>query len=98
MVVSWLTHSVSPSIRQSILWMDKSEEIWKDLKSRFFQGNLLCISELQLEASSLKQGNLFVTDYFIKIHFIWDQLDNFRPDLVCSCPIKCVYGLVSSFH
>ena len=54
MVVSWLTHSVSPFIRQSILWMKKSEEIWKDLKSRFSQGNLLRIYELQLEASSLK--------------------------------------------
>jgi len=70
MVVSWLTHFVSPSIRQSILWMDKFEEIWKDLKSRFFQGNLLGISELQLEASSLKQGNLSVTKYFKKIRVI----------------------------
>jgi len=33
MVVSWIVHSVSTSIRQSILWMDKVEEIWHDLKS-----------------------------------------------------------------
>ena len=33
MVVSWLVHSVSTSIRQSVLWMDKAEEIWNDLKS-----------------------------------------------------------------
>nr|KYP32815.1 hypothetical protein KK1_046403 [Cajanus cajan] len=31
MVVSWLVHSVSQSIRQSILWMDQADEIWKDL-------------------------------------------------------------------
>jgi len=68
MVVSWLTHSISLSIRQSILWMEKSEEIWKDLKSRFSQGNLLRISELQLEASSLKQGSSFVTEYFTLSH------------------------------
>nr|KYP67119.1 hypothetical protein KK1_013442 [Cajanus cajan] len=37
MVVSWLVHSVSPSIRQSILWMDKTDEIWNDLKSRYSQ-------------------------------------------------------------
>ena len=35
MVVSWIVHSVSISIRQSILWMDKVEEIWSDLKSRY---------------------------------------------------------------
>jgi len=90
MVVSWLTHSISPSIRQSILWMNKYEEIWK--------GNLLHISELQLEASSLKQGSLSVTEYFTKIHVIWDELYSFCPNLVCSCPVKCVCGLVSSFH
>ncbi|KAG5051279.1 hypothetical protein JHK85_003781 [Glycine max] len=30
MVVSWIVHSVASSIRQSILWMDKAEEIWRD--------------------------------------------------------------------
>ncbi|WVZ01863.1 hypothetical protein V8G54_022669 [Vigna mungo] len=52
-VVSWLVHSVSPDIRRSILWMDNAQAIWDDLKSRFFQGDLLCISELQNEAASL---------------------------------------------
>ena len=33
MVVSWIVHSVSVAIRQSILWMEKAEEIWNDLKS-----------------------------------------------------------------
>uniref|UniRef100_A0A0R0GLZ3 Retrotransposon Copia-like N-terminal domain-containing protein n=1 Tax=Glycine max TaxID=3847 RepID=A0A0R0GLZ3_SOYBN len=27
MVVSWIVHSVATSIRQSILWMDKAEDI-----------------------------------------------------------------------
>nr|KYP54541.1 Retrovirus-related Pol polyprotein from transposon TNT 1-94 [Cajanus cajan] len=39
MVVSWLVHSVSPSIRQSVLWMDDAKDIWKDLKSRYSQGD-----------------------------------------------------------
>nr|KYP61297.1 hypothetical protein KK1_023728 [Cajanus cajan] len=39
MVVSWLVHSVSPSIRQSILWMDQADDIWKDLKTRYSQEN-----------------------------------------------------------
>lgn len=37
MVVSWLVHSVSTSIQQSILWMDNAVDIWKDLKSRYSQ-------------------------------------------------------------
>ncbi|KAG4989520.1 hypothetical protein JHK82_031844 [Glycine max] len=35
MVVSWLVHSVSTSIRQIILWMDNVVDIWKDLKARY---------------------------------------------------------------
>ncbi|XP_014522577.1 uncharacterized protein LOC106779060, partial [Vigna radiata var. radiata] len=45
MVVSWLVHSISPSIRQSILWMNQADDIWKDLKSRYSQGDLLRIAE-----------------------------------------------------
>jgi len=64
MVVFWLVHVVSPPIRQSILQMDKAEEVWNDLKSRFFQGDLLRISELQMETSSLKYGDLIMTKFF----------------------------------
>ena len=44
MVVLWLVHFVSLSIRQSILWMDDAQDIWKNLKSRYSQGGLLRIS------------------------------------------------------
>jgi len=43
MVVSWLVHSISTSIRQSILWMDNVVDIWKDLKASYSQGDLLRI-------------------------------------------------------
>ena len=45
-VVSWIVHSVATFIRQSILWMDKAEEIWRNFKSRYSQGGLLRISDL----------------------------------------------------
>ncbi|XP_006586460.1 uncharacterized protein [Glycine max] len=88
-VVSWLVHSVSISIRQSVLWMDRAEEIWNDLKSRYAQGDLLRVSELQQEASSIKQGSLSVTKYFTKLRVIWDEIENFRPDPICRCTVKC---------
>ncbi|KAL2325683.1 hypothetical protein Fmac_024741 [Flemingia macrophylla] len=89
MVVSWLVHSVSTSIRHSILWMDRADEIWKDLKSRYSQGDLLHIYDLQLEASSMRQGELSITDFFTKLRVIWDELENFRPDPICTCSNKC---------
>ncbi|KHN34461.1 hypothetical protein glysoja_037939, partial [Glycine soja] len=89
MVVSWIVHSVATSIRQSILWMDKAEEIWRDLKSRYSQGDLLRISDLQQEASTMKQGSFSVTEYFTRLRVIWDEIENFRPDSVCLCNIRC---------
>ncbi|KHN43622.1 hypothetical protein glysoja_045377, partial [Glycine soja] len=95
MVVSWIMHSVSVAIRQSILWMNKAEEIWNDLKSRYTQGDLLRISDLQQEASSMKQGTLSVTEYFTKLRIIWDEIENFRPDPRCSCTIKCTCSVLT---
>jgi len=94
MVVSWIVHSISTSTGQSILWVDKAEEIWRDLKSRYSQGDLLCISDLQQETSSLKQGDLSVTKYFTKLRIIWDEIENFRPDPICSCTVKCTCSVL----
>ncbi|WVY89153.1 hypothetical protein V8G54_034667 [Vigna mungo] len=82
-VVSWLLHFVSPSIRESIIWMDNAIDIWNDLKNRFAQGDLARISTLQMEATTLSQGELSVTEFFTKLGVIWDEFDSFRPDLVC---------------
>ena len=69
--------------------MDKAEEIWRDLKSRYSQGDLLRISDLQPEASTVKQGALSVIEYFTRLRIIWDEIENFRPDPICSCNIRC---------
>ena len=74
--------------------MNKAEEIWNDLKSRYAQGDLLRISDLQQEASSIKQGTLSVTEYFTKLHIIGDEIENFRPDPTCSCTIKCTCSVL----
>jgi len=89
MVVSWLLHFVSLPIQQSIMWMDVSLDIWNDLKTIYFQGDLSRISDLQLEVASLNRGNLSVTEYFTKLRLIWDELDNFRPNAICTCSVKC---------
>ncbi|WVZ14304.1 hypothetical protein V8G54_011870 [Vigna mungo] len=56
MVVSWIVHFVSMSIRQSIIWMNKALKIWNELKNKFSQGSLSCISSLQLDIATLHQG------------------------------------------
>jgi len=55
----------------------------------------LRISDLQQEASSMKQGTLSVTEYFTKLRIIWDEIENFGPDPTCSCTIKCTCSVLT---
>ena len=39
MVMSWLLHSVSAEISQSIMFFDSACDMWNDLAERFNEGN-----------------------------------------------------------
>ncbi|XP_058753745.1 uncharacterized protein LOC131626926 [Vicia villosa] len=56
MIMSWLHNSVESEIAQSILWMETAEEIWNELKARFYQGDVFRISDIQEEIYNLKQA------------------------------------------
>ncbi|GAU37803.1 hypothetical protein TSUD_276210, partial [Trifolium subterraneum] len=89
MVMSWLSNSVEPEISQSILWMDTATEIWKELKERFYQGDVFRISDIQEEIYTLKQGDNSISSYYTKMKKLWQELDNFRPIPENSCHDAC---------
>jgi len=89
LVVLWILKAVSQSIAQSIICMDNVFDIWNDLKERFSQGDMICISDIQDTISSFKQGELTITNYFTQLKILWDELDLFRPLPICSCASKC---------
>ncbi|XP_052489312.1 retrovirus-related Pol polyprotein from transposon RE1 isoform X2 [Gossypium raimondii] len=93
MVLSWLHHSISPSIMNSVLWLDFAYDIWRDLRERFSQGDVFRISALQEEINAFKQDDRSVTDYFTELKILWDELMNFRPIPVCSCSPSCYCGV-----
>lgn len=55
LVLSWINHTLHPSIAQSVLRIKTAEEVWKDLKDRNYPGDIFQISELE-EEIYLKQG------------------------------------------
>ncbi|XP_050217801.1 uncharacterized protein LOC126668656 [Mercurialis annua] len=89
MVLSWLLRSLSPSIAQSILWLDNAMDVWKDLFDRFSQGNAVRVAELQEEIYGYKQNNLSVTDFFTQLKILWDEYTNLRSVPICSCHPQC---------
>ncbi|GAU46710.1 hypothetical protein TSUD_287990 [Trifolium subterraneum] len=89
MVISWLSNFVEPEIAQSVLWMDTAAEIWKELKDRFYQGDVFRISDLQEEIYTLRQVDSTISTYYTKMKKLWQELDNFRPIPDSSCSETC---------
>ncbi|XP_020978294.1 uncharacterized protein LOC107637268 [Arachis ipaensis] len=92
-VLSWLHGSLSPEILQSVLWCDNAHELWKDLKHRFYEGDLFWIAKLEEDLFSTKQGKLSITSYYTKLKGIWEEIDEFRPIPTCACLSNCSCGL-----
>ncbi|KAK4277055.1 hypothetical protein QN277_015110 [Acacia crassicarpa] len=88
MVLTWLLRSISPSISQSVIWLNRAVDVWNDLKERFSQSDAFRVAELQDELFLIRQGDSTVSDYFTKLRIIWDELLNFRPIPACSCSSK----------
>ncbi|XP_019420691.1 PREDICTED: uncharacterized protein LOC109330875 [Lupinus angustifolius] len=94
LVVSWISHSIEPSIVQSVLWMESAQEIWDDLKERYHQGDMFRISELIGEMHSIRQGNASIDKFYTRMKGLWQQLDNYNPIPPCYCEIKCHCALI----
>ncbi|KAH7835987.1 hypothetical protein Vadar_031743 [Vaccinium darrowii] len=85
MVLSWLLNSISNTITPSLASCRTPYELWRDLESRFTQGNNATIFKIQKEISNLKQNNLDITNYYNTFKTLWDQLDGITPLPACTC-------------
>ncbi|XP_072052105.1 uncharacterized protein [Arachis hypogaea] len=74
LVVSWITHSLSTEIVNSVPWNGVAYDIWDELRKRFYHGDVFRIVKLDEELFSTRQENLTVTSYFIKLKGIWENL------------------------
>ena len=85
MISSWIINSVNRDIADSLLYLDSSCDIWKDLNNRFSQGNGPRIFQIKKQFSTLNQGSLDVNSYFTKLKILWDELKEFQPVPLCHC-------------
>lgn len=95
MVMSWLTHSMTSSIKKFVMWMDTTFEIWQDLKDRFSHANKFWISDFQDQTLACCQGEFIVSEYYIKLKILWKELELYRCVLTCTYLTPCAYSLLS---
>ncbi|XP_061356238.1 uncharacterized protein LOC133300683 [Gastrolobium bilobum] len=91
-VLSWIHRSISSSIAQSILWIDRASDAWSDLQGRFSHSDIFRISDLQEEIYKMQQGDCLVTEFYTQMKIMWDELDNLKPLPTCSCDDPCTCG------
>lgn len=89
LVHTWITNSISPSIAQSVVFVENVVDMWNGLKDRFMKGDRIRVAQLQEEIANLKQGSKKVTEFFTDLRGLWDELNQYRPKPQCTCPIQC---------
>uniref|UniRef100_A0A803QH98 Retrotransposon Copia-like N-terminal domain-containing protein n=1 Tax=Cannabis sativa TaxID=3483 RepID=A0A803QH98_CANSA len=63
-VISWILHSVSPTIADSIMHVEDASHIWSELEERFHQKNAPRVFEVKRSMQTLTQGSNDVTSYY----------------------------------
>ncbi|XP_075653151.1 uncharacterized protein LOC142623593 [Castanea sativa] len=86
MVVSRILNCVSPKILPSVVYKNTTLEVWTYLKNQYSQKNGPRLFQLQKQLATIAQGELFITDHFIQLNVLWDEIENYRA-LYC-----CTYG------
>jgi len=91
LVQSWLINCVLESISQTIVFYDKTFEVWQDLHERFSKVDRIRIATLRSSINNLKQGTNSVLEYFTEMKAIWKELSSHRPlpDCVYIHPCRC---------
>lgn len=91
-VCSWIVRTLTPTIGQSVLWIDTAYGIWNDLKRRFSKQDLFRIAEIKCAIYQTKQGENSLNEYFTKQKLLWDELSILRPLVSCACNTRCECG------
>ena len=85
MGLSWLLNSLSENIRNSILYFDTAESLWKDLEERFSQSNKARFFQIQKDVTCLSQGDMDIAGYYTKAKQLWDESHVVNATPLCDC-------------
>lgn len=79
LVHTWIINSITPSIAQSVVFIENAVDMWNDFKDRFMRGDRIRVAQLQHEIANLKQCNHKVIEYFSERRALWEELEQYRP-------------------
>ncbi|KAK9196353.1 hypothetical protein WN943_004481 [Citrus x changshan-huyou] len=74
LVLSWINGSLSQSLLSTVARYTSARAVWSSLEQRFASQNQQRIVELRTELVTTKRGDLSISDFLDKIHYIADNL------------------------
>jgi hypothetical protein len=66
MLVSWVLNTVEPTLRSTISYRENVQDLWEDMKERFFVMNGPRIQQLKSDLAGRMQGRMMVVAYYGK--------------------------------
>ncbi|XP_021723121.1 uncharacterized protein LOC110690566 [Chenopodium quinoa] len=76
MIISWILGSVSDSIKQSIMFVNSSSQIWTELERRFSLTNGSRKYKLNKDLYETKHQGKKISEYYTKMKAIWEELES----------------------
>lgn len=78
MVIAWLIHNVSESIRQTVMYTPTAKEIWEDLQDRFESTSGARRYQLRKSVYETKQNGKPITEYYTEMSILWKELESMK--------------------
>ncbi|KAL2924272.1 Retrovirus-related Pol polyprotein from transposon TNT 1-94 [Bienertia sinuspersici] len=85
LVTSWLLSSMSSDISENFVYVDSSQDLWFEISERYGHYTGPQIYQLKKELNNLRQENMTLVAYFIRLKRFWDEIKSIRSFPTCSC-------------
>ncbi|KAK9749708.1 hypothetical protein RND81_02G145100 [Saponaria officinalis] len=85
LVMRWLLNSIEGGIKDTLMYVNSSKELWNELIERYGQTNSLEIYQLKKNLHNITQDNLPLIEYYSKLKHAWESIDSLDPIPTCSC-------------
>ncbi|XP_074293772.1 uncharacterized protein LOC141620927 [Silene latifolia] len=93
MLVSWLSHTISPEVRALLPKYKNAKRLWDDLHDRFGVVDGSRIQQIKSALRDCRQTeDMTVVVYYGKLCPLWDDLDSHEPIISCTCCDNCTSG------
>ncbi|KAK9685048.1 hypothetical protein RND81_10G251600 [Saponaria officinalis] len=85
MVMKWILNSMSKPIKDTLVYVSNSKELWTETLDRYGQSNSVEIYQLKKDLGDISQHNDSLVTYFSKLKRTWENIDSIDPLPLCTC-------------